>query len=98
MLFKILLTDKSNFEKSLKNRRLAAIGLLCVGLTGFACYFLLVPDSPLSQYAQGFYLGAASGITAGALILLASHNKEDIRVLSDYVFRIEKGSVSGAEV
>ena len=34
----------------------------------------------------------------GALILLASHNKEDIRVLSDYVFRIEKGSVSGAEV
>lgn len=71
MLFKILLTDKSNFEKSLKNRRLAAIGLLCVGLVGFAGYFLLVPDSPLSQYAQGFYLGAASGITAGALILLA---------------------------
>ena len=71
MLFKILLTAKSNFEKSVKNRRLAAIGLLCVGLTGFACYFLLVPDSPLSQYAQGFYLGAASGITAGALILLA---------------------------
>lgn len=34
----------------------------------------------------------------GALILLASHNKEDIRVLSDYVFRIEKGYVSGAEV
>lgn len=34
----------------------------------------------------------------GALILLASHNKEDIRVLSDYVFRIEKGYVSEAEV
>lgn len=70
MLFKILLTDKSNFEKSLKNRRLAAIGLLCVGLVGFAGYFLLVPDSALSEYARGFYLGAASGITAGALILL----------------------------
>ena len=50
MLFKILLTDKSNFEKSLKNRRLAAIGLLCVGLTGFACYFLLVPDSDQTQH------------------------------------------------
>lgn len=37
---------------------------------GFACYFLLVPGSTLSDYAQGFYLGAASGITAGAVILL----------------------------
>ena len=36
---------------------------------GFVCYFLLVPDSHLSEHAQGFYLGAASGITAGALIL-----------------------------
>lgn len=34
----------------------------------------------------------------GALVLLASHNKEDIRVLSDYVLRIEKGYVSEAEV
>ena len=71
MLFKILLNDKSDFEKSLKQRRLAAVGLLFVGLVGLAGYFLLVPGSELSQYAQGFYLGAASGITAGALILLA---------------------------
>lgn len=41
-----------------------------MGLVGFACYFLLVPGSTLSDYAQGFYLGAASGITAGAVILL----------------------------
>ena len=51
MLFKILLTDKSDFEKSLKQRRLAAIGLLFVGLVGLAGYFLLVPGSELTQYA-----------------------------------------------
>lgn len=34
----------------------------------------------------------------GALILLASHSKEDIRLLSDHVFRIEQGYVSEAEV
>lgn len=70
MMFKMLLNDKNNFEKSLKIRRLIAVGLLCVGLVGFACYFLLVPGSSLSSYAQGFYLGAASGITAGSLVLL----------------------------
>lgn len=29
----------------------------------------------------------------GALILLASHNKEDIRLLSDKVYRIENGHI-----
>lgn len=29
----------------------------------------------------------------GALILLASHNKEDIRLLSDYFYRIERGHI-----
>lgn len=29
----------------------------------------------------------------GALILLASHNKEDIRLLSDHVYRIENGHI-----
>ena len=70
MLVKQLLTDGGDYGKSLKRRRWAAIGLLCIGLVGFACYFLLVPDSSLSDHAQGFYLGAATGITAGALILL----------------------------
>lgn len=70
MLVKQLLTGGGNYEKSLKQRRWAAIGMLCVGLVGFVCYFLLVPDSGLSDYAQGFYLGAASGISFGALALL----------------------------
>lgn len=30
----------------------------------------------------------------GALILLASHNKEDIRILTDYLYRIENGNIS----
>ena len=70
MLVKQLLTNGRDYEKSLRQRRWAAIGMLVVGLVGFACYFLLVPDSALSDYAQGFYLGAAFGITAGALGLL----------------------------
>ncbi len=69
MLMKLILCS-GDFEKSLKQRRLVAAALLCVGLIGFACYFLLVPGSSLSDYAQGFYLGGASGITAGAVILL----------------------------
>lgn len=59
----------TDFEKSLKLRRLISLGLLAVGLIGFACYFLLVPDSSLPEFAQGFYLGAASGIVLGAVVL-----------------------------
>ena len=70
MLIKQLLTGNGDYGKSLKQRRWAAIAMLCIGLVGFACWFLLVPNSPLSEHAQGFYLGAASGITAGALVLL----------------------------
>lgn len=69
MLVKQLLTGGGDYKKSLKQRRWAAIGMLCIGLVGFACWFFLVPDSHLSKHAQGFYLGAASGITSGALIL-----------------------------
>lgn len=69
MLIKML-TSGGNYEKSLKRRRAYSIAAVCVGLIGFVCYFLLVPDSALSDYAQGFYLGAASGITAAGLILL----------------------------
>ena len=70
MLVKQLLTGGGDYEKSLRQRRWAAIGMLCIGLVGFVCYFLLVPDSGLSDHAQGFYLGAASGISFGALVLL----------------------------
>ena len=69
MLVKQLLTGGGDYKKSLKQRRWTAIGMLVIGLVGFMCYFLLVPDSHLSEHAQGFYLGAASGITAGSLIL-----------------------------
>lgn len=69
MLVKMLFCS-DNYQKSLKQRRACSIAILCVGLVGFVCYFLLVPGSALSDFAQGFYLGAASGVTAGALILL----------------------------
>ena len=70
MLIKAMLTGGGDYENSLRQRRWAAIGLLCMGLVGFVCYFLLVPESHLSDHAQSFYLGAATGITAGALVLL----------------------------
>ena len=66
MLVKQLLTGGGDYKKSLKQRRWAAIGMLCIGLVGFACWFFLVPDSHLSDHVQSFYLGAASGITAEA--------------------------------
>ena len=69
MLIK-LLTGQPDYEKALRYRRLACLALLAVGLVGLACYALLVPRSGLGDYAQGFYLGAACGITGGALVLL----------------------------
>ena len=65
------LFDTSDYERSLRRRRLMALGLLAVGITGLVCYILLVHDSEsLSDYARGFYFGGASGICLGALILL----------------------------
>lgn len=63
--------DTSDYDRSLRRRRLLGFGLLAVGLTGLACYILLIHDSGvLPGYARGFYLGAASGISIGAVILL----------------------------
>ncbi len=63
--------DTSDYDRSLRRRRLMAFGLLAVGITGLACYILLIHDSEaLSDYARGFYLGAASGSALGAVILL----------------------------
>ena len=65
------LFDTSDYERSLRRRRLVAFGLLAVGLTGLVCYLLLIHDSEiLSDYARGFYLGGASGISIGAVFLL----------------------------
>ena len=69
MLMKLFETQ--DYDRSLRRRRLMALGLLVAGITGLVCYFLLVHDSEiLSDHAQGFYLGAACGISLGALILL----------------------------
>lgn len=69
MLMKLF--DTSDYDRALRRRRLVAFGLLAVGLTGIVCYLLLIHNSgALSDYARGFYLGAASGMTIGALILL----------------------------
>ena len=63
--------DTSNFERSLRRRRLTAFGLLAVGITGVLCYLFLINGSDvLPDFAQGFYLGGASGICIGSVILL----------------------------
>ena len=63
--------DTSDYDRSLRRRRLMAFGLLAVGITGIVCYILLIHHSDvLSDYARGFYLGAASGMTIGAVGLL----------------------------
>ena len=65
------LFDTSDYDRSLRRRRLIGFGLLAVGITGLVCYFLLARNSAaLSDHARGFYLGGATGISLGALILL----------------------------
>ena len=65
------LFDTSDYDRSLRRRRLMALGLLAVGITGLVCYFLLVHNSEtLSDHARGFYLGGASGIALGAVVLV----------------------------
>lgn len=63
--------NSDNFEQSLRRRRLFALGMLLVGITGILCYlFLLHDNTTIHDYIRGFYLGAATGITLGAVILL----------------------------
>lgn len=69
MLIKTI-THTGDFDRSLKLRCLYFGAMVLIGLLGFACYFLLVPGSALSDHAQGFYLGAATGIFAGGLVML----------------------------
>ena len=69
MLIKMF-TGVEDYEKTLRMRRLIFIALLLVGLVGFVCYFLLVQNSDLPDFARGFYLGGASGITGAAVAFL----------------------------
>ncbi len=66
----IRLFGGKDYTQRLKHQLLASVGLLLVGAVGLVCYFWLVPDSELTDFAQGFYIGAVLGITAGALITL----------------------------
>ena len=69
MLMKVF--DTSDYDRSLRRRRLVAFGLLAVGITGIVCYLLLIHNSDtFPEFARGFYLGGASGICIGAVILL----------------------------
>ena len=69
MLMKIF--DTSDYDRSLRRRRLVAFGLLAVGITGILCYLFLIQGSDaLPDFARGFYLGGASGISIGAVFLL----------------------------
>ena len=65
------LTGSEDYVRALRFRRRLVFAMLCVGLVGFACYFLLVRGSELADYARGFYLGGASGLTLAALGMLA---------------------------
>lgn len=63
--------DTSDYDRALRRRRLVAFGMLAVGITGILCYLLLIQNSDtLPDFARGFYLGGASGITIGSVILL----------------------------
>lgn len=66
----IKLIGGKDYTQQLKLQRLASVGLLLVGLVGIVCYFMLVPGSGLDDFVQGFYIGGASGITLGALLLI----------------------------
>lgn len=69
MLMRIF--DTSNYDRSLRRRRLIGFGLLAVGLTGVLCYLFLIHNSDaLSDYARGFYLGGSSGICLGSVFLI----------------------------
>ena len=63
--------DTSDFERSLRRRRWVGFGLLAVGIVGVLCYLFLIHGSDvLPDFARGFYLGGASGISVGAVFLL----------------------------
>ena len=70
MLAKFIFSS-DDFEKSLRRRRLFALGMLLVGITGFLCFLFLVNgNEDIPSFIQGFYMGAATGISLGSVVLL----------------------------
>ena len=67
MILKMMTNHAGDYGKNLRQRRWAFLAILAIGLVGLGCYLWLVPGSGLSDHAQGFYLGGASGITGAAL-------------------------------
>lgn len=65
-----MFTADEDYAKSLKMRRLVFLGMLMVGLVGLACYILLVKDSDLPAFVQGFYSGAAGGLSGVSAVFL----------------------------
>ncbi len=71
MLIKLFHSPDGDFTRTLKIRRNIAFALLTVGIVGVVCFLLFVyGKDTLPDFAQGFYLGAASGICLGAVVLL----------------------------
>ena len=70
MILKMMTNYAGDYGKNLRQRRWAFLAILAIGLVGLGCYVWLVPDSGLGDYAQGFYLGGACGITGAGLGLL----------------------------
>lgn len=63
--------NSPDFEKTLRRRRLFAFGMLAVGITGLVCFILFVQgNETIPEFLRGFYMGAATGISLGAVILL----------------------------
>ena len=66
-----LLFTPHDFDRALRRRRLAALGLMALGALGCLCYSLLPWDGGiLPDYARGFYLGASCGIALAGVALL----------------------------
>lgn len=70
MILKMMTNYAGDYGKNLRQRRWAFLAILAIGLVGLGCYLWLVPNSGLSDYAKGFYLGGACGITGAGLGLL----------------------------
>ena len=68
------LFPSADYERSLRRRRLAGVGLIALGALGCLCYALFLREGgALSDYARDFYLGFSCGLAlAGAVVLIRS--------------------------